>query len=108
VLRNPGTLFQKQEDGRVSNLYQYRVVNKTSRDMPLRFELLDAKGEIQLVGKLQELPSGNSVEGALFIVIDPKDLEKHSRKVTIGVFTGEKLLEKVRTSFIGPMKRSST
>lgn len=108
VLRNPGTLFQRQDDGRISNLYQYRVVNKTSRDMPIRFELLDVEGDIRLVGKVQDLTRGQSVEGALFILLDPHDLERHSMKLTIGVFSGDVLLEKVRTSFIGPVKRKVT
>ncbi|MBL8000705.1 MAG: cytochrome c oxidase accessory protein CcoG [Flavobacteriales bacterium] len=105
VLRNPGTLFQKQDDGRISNLYQYRVVNKTSRDMPVRFELLDAKGEIRVVGREQELRSAQIVEGEMFIVLDPGQMAGYNTEVTVGVYSGDKLLEKVRTSFIGPMTR---
>lgn len=105
VLRNPGTLFQRQDDGRISNLYQYRVVNKTSRDMPVRFELLDARGEIRLVGKELELGNAASVEGELFIVLDPGQMSGYTTEVTVGVFSGDRLLEKVRTSFIGPMTK---
>jgi hypothetical protein len=107
VLRNPGTLFQRQDDGRISNLYQYRVVNKTSRDMPVHFELLDARGEIRLVGKELELGNAASVEGELFIVLDPGQMSGYTTEVTVGVFTGDRLLEKVRTSFIGPMAKGA-
>jgi cytochrome c oxidase accessory protein FixG len=107
VLRNPGTLFQRQDDGRISNLYQYRVVNKTSRDMPIRFELLEAKGEVRLVGKELELRSAQLVEGEMFVVLDAGQMAGYNMDLTIGVFAGDKLLEKVRTSFIGPMTKGS-
>lgn len=107
VLRNPGTLFQRQEDGRISNLYQYRVVNKTSRDMPIRFELLDAEGEVRLVGKELQLRSAQLVEGEMFVVLDPGQMAGYNMELTIGIFAGDKLLEKVRTSFIGPMTKGS-
>ena len=107
VLRNPGTLFQKQDDGRISNLYQFKVVNKTSRDMPIHFVLLDAKGEVKLVGKELDLQKAQLMEGEMFIILDPGQMSGYNTEVTVGVFTGEKLLEKVRTSFIGPMAKRS-
>ena len=107
VLRNPGTLFQKQDDGRISNLYQFKVVNKTSRAMPIHFVLLDAKGEVKLVGKELDLEKAQLMEGEMFIILDPGQMSGYNTEVTVGVFTGEKLLEKVRTSFIGPMAKRS-
>ena len=107
VLRNPGTLFQKQDDGRISNLYRFKVVNKTSRDMPIHFVLLDAKGEVKLVGKELDLQKAQLMEGEMFIILDPGQMSGYNTEVTVGVFTGEKLLEKVRTSFIGPMAKRS-
>ncbi len=106
VLRNPGTLFQKQEDGRISNLYQYRVVNKTSRDMPIHLQLLEPKGDVQVVGKELMLRNAQLMEGEMFIILDPHELAGYNMEVTVGVFTGDRLLEKVRTSFIGPMTKA--
>jgi hypothetical protein len=38
----------------------------------------------------------------MFVVIDPKDLQKMSSKIKIGVYSGDALLEEVGTKFLGP------
>jgi hypothetical protein len=107
VLRTPGMLFQKQEDGRISNLYNYKVVNKTSRDMPLRFELIGAKGEVRLVGKDVFLEKAALGQGAMFIVLDPSEITGTKTKLRIGVYSGDRLIETVGTTFVGPIKAAS-
>lgn len=107
VLRTPGMLFQTQEDGRISNLYNYKVVNKTSRDMPLRFELIGIKGEVRLVGKEVFLEKAALGQGALFIVLDPAEIKGTKTKLEIGVYSGDQLIETVGTTFVGPIKTAS-
>lgn len=102
ILRTPGIMYQKKEDGRVSNLYQIKMVNKTSNLLNIRFELLSPKGEIQMVGDELTLSGQSLAEGAMFVVIDPKDLQKMSSKIKIGVYSGDALLEEVGTKFLGP------
>jgi cytochrome c oxidase accessory protein FixG len=107
VLRNPGTLFQRQDDGRISNLYQFKVVNKTSRDMPIQFRLLDAQGDVQVVGRELDLMNAQMIEGEMFIVLDPGQMKGYTTELSVGIFSGDKLIDKVRTSFIGPMTKRS-
>ncbi|MFT7238707.1 MAG: cytochrome c oxidase accessory protein FixG [Cyclobacteriaceae bacterium] len=102
ILRTPGIMYQKKEDGRVSNLYQIKMVNKTSNLLNIRFELLSPKGEIQMVGDELTVSGQSLTEGAMFVVIDPKDLQKMSSKIKIGVYSGDALLEEVGTKFLGP------
>ncbi len=104
VLRTPGMLFQRSEDGRISNLYNYKVVNKTSRDMPLEFRLEGVKGEIKLVGKDVFLEKAALGQGAMFILLDPSELKGTKTKLTIGVYSGERLIEEVNTTFVGPIR----
>ena len=103
VLRTPGMLFQEQEDGRISNLYTYKVVNKTNHDMPIEFRLMDLPGEVKLVGRDVELERAKLAEGELFIVLDRDQLQGMKTKVKVGVYSGEELIEEVSTSFVGPM-----
>ncbi len=103
ILRTPGVLYQQRPDGRISNLYAIKTVNKTHRDLPLRLELLDMEGEIELVGKPLEPKAGELVQSELFIVLSKGQLQGVKTKLVIGVYSGDKLLEKVKTSFVGPM-----
>ena len=107
VLRTPGTLFQKQADGRISNIFAYKVVNKTAHDLPIRFELIDSKGEVKLVGREQELSKASLIEGELFIVLDKTEVHGYSTELTVGIFSGDKLLDQVRTTFVGPITKAS-
>lgn len=103
LLRTPGMLFQKRQDGRVSNLYSMKAVNKTQRTLPLRFELQNVQGEIQLVGKPVVLAPGQMAQTELFIILAKDQLEGMKTKVVVGVYSGDKLVDEVKTSFLGPM-----
>ncbi len=50
VLRAPGMLYQEQQAGKISNLYNAKLVNKTDQDLPVEIRLLSPKGEIQIIG----------------------------------------------------------
>lgn len=109
LLRTPGILFQTQPDGRISNLYALKMVNKTSRELPIRFELLDAPGgEVRLVGKPIDLEPGEIGSGEVFIILPAEQVQGMKTRVAVGVYSGDRLLEKVTTSFVGPMKPPGT
>jgi len=103
ILRTPGVMFQERPDGRISNLYAIKTVNKTHEDMPLRLELLDSQGEIQLIGKPLAPKAGELVQTELFVILPKAELDGIKTKVVIGIYSGDKLVEKVKTSFVGPM-----
>ena len=102
VLRTPGMLFQTQEDGRISNLYQYKVINKTNGDMPLEFRLMNKEGELKMVGELSTLETQGVAEGALFIMLPTDQLDGMKSKLKIGVYSNDELLTTTKTNFIGP------
>ncbi|MEQ8238455.1 MAG: FixG Ig-like domain-containing protein, partial [Cyclobacteriaceae bacterium] len=104
ILRTPGIMYQKMDDGQLSNLYQIKMVNKTNNLLNIRFELLSPKGKIQMVGDPLTVTGQSLGQGAMFVIIDPNDLEKMSSEIEIGVYSGDELLETVDTKFLGPAK----
>ncbi len=104
ILRTPGMMFQEREDGLITNLYQLKMVNKTNTAMDVRLELIEPKGSIELVGSAIQLQEQGIGEGAFFVAIHPDDLEKMSSQISIGVFSGDEMVEKVKTKFLGPAK----
>ncbi|MBF7093152.1 cytochrome c oxidase accessory protein CcoG [Flavobacterium sp. ALJ2] len=103
ILRLPGQLFQHKGD-KISNIYTYKIVNKTINDFnDIHFELIDQKGTIKNVGTQKfKVPKQGISQGTLFIEIDQALLESDKTKVEIGVFNGDKLIEKTSTNFLGP------
>ncbi|MDF9795996.1 cytochrome c oxidase accessory protein FixG [Catalinimonas alkaloidigena] len=103
ILRTPGMLYQDQGDNKISNLYNIKIINKTNDDMPIHLELLDEQGSIQMVGnKNLFLEKQGVAESALFVIFDRKEIEKMKTEIVIGVYSGEELIEKVNTNFLGP------
>jgi hypothetical protein len=103
LLRAPGALFQKLNDGRIENLYTVKVINKTAREMPIEFKLENLRGEISLMGNPDfKVSKDNLAEASLLIALEPAVLQGPSTKLSIGVYSGGKKIETVSTSFIGP------
>lgn len=103
ILRTPGILFQRNTDGTISNLYNYKIVNKSRRDIQLSFRLDAPQGRIRLVGNQPRVRKGASAEGVFFVDIDSTKVTVHEVKTVIGVMEETKLIETVKTTFIGPI-----
>jgi cytochrome c oxidase accessory protein FixG len=102
VLRTPGMLYHKQDDGRISNLYNYKLINKTNRDMELEIRLLGDAGEMKLVGTNLFIERQGKAEGALFIIFPRDEIVDKKIKVKLGIFANGELIETTKTTFIGP------
>jgi cytochrome c oxidase accessory protein FixG len=104
VLRLPGQLYEHKEGNIISNVYTYKLVNKTSKDIEdVSFKLLSHDGTIELVThKNFTVPAQDLAEGTLFIEIDQGDLKGDKNKLTIGVFSGEVQVETATARFLAP------
>jgi len=105
VLRTPGMFFQEQPDGRVSNVYDVKVLNKTFDSASLSLRLQNADGELRLMGDgLTTAPQGIA-EGKFLIVLNRAALHGMNTPVSIDVYAGDRRLETLTTSFLGPGRR---
>ncbi|MBJ6119767.1 cytochrome c oxidase accessory protein CcoG [Pontibacter sp. BT310] len=102
ILRTPGQLYQKTEQGHIKNLYNISVINKTNHDMPLTLKLLDKNGAIDIVGSKLVLPAQGIAEGVFFAEIAKEDLTGMNSEIEIGVYHGDELITTTETKFLGP------
>lgn len=102
ILRTPGMLYQDQGDNKVSNLYNYKVVNKTKEDLDLNFKLENAEGQIKYVGDEPEVKMTEVGEGAFFLIVDKNQLTGMKTRFKIGVYHDEEKIETITTTFVGP------
>jgi polyferredoxin len=103
ILRTPGMLYQDQGDNKFSNLYNLKIINKTNKDLPVELKLQNVKGEIRMVGRSLEVKPKSVAEGALFIVMDKKNITTIKTRIKVGVYQDERLIEEVNTTFVGPV-----
>jgi cytochrome c oxidase accessory protein FixG len=104
ILRLPGQLYEHKEDNMISNVYTFKLVNKTSQDINnVHFELLSHKGTIEVVSHEQfDVEQQGLAEGTLFIEINASALNGDKDRLEIGVYSDSTLIETTTTAFLGP------
>ena len=103
ILRTPGMLFQQQENNMISNLYNIRLINKTHKEVPITLKVESGTGTIKMIGKDITVDKESKGASAFFIFL-PKDAIKNRKTVLlVGVYSGDKKLETVKTTFLGPI-----
>ena len=104
ILRLPGQLYEHKENNIISNVYTFKLVNKTSEEIEdVRFELLSHNGSIKLVSHDSfTVPQQGLSEGTLFVEINASALSGDKDRVEIGVYSGDKLIETTTAAFLGP------
>jgi len=104
ILRLPGQLYEHKEGNIISNVYTYKLINKTSKDIDdVSFKLLSHKGKIDLVSHRSfEVPAQQLAEGTLFIEINNAALNGDKDKLKIGVYSGDQLIETTTARFLAP------
>ncbi len=107
VFKVSGTLYQRTEDGFITNLYNIEFVNKTFDEMSLQLKVLSpASATINRVdGNSIIVPEEGMLKGICFIKIPAGEIKSAKTVVTVGVYNGEKLIEEVNVKFIGPVAK---
>jgi hypothetical protein len=102
VLRAQGALFQQMPDGRFSNLYTVKVVNRTHRSMPIDLKLESPTGELQVMGAAIVVPAENLAETSALIQLNRVDMKRGTTPLVVGVYSNGRKISTVKTAFIGP------
>jgi len=102
LLRAQGALFQQMPNGHFSNLYTIRVVNKTSREIPIQLKLENTRGELQVMGQAIVVLPQKQAETSVLIELDPAVMKPGTTPLVVGVYSQGRRLETLKTGFIGP------
>ncbi|MBX2829250.1 MAG: cytochrome c oxidase accessory protein CcoG [Flavobacteriaceae bacterium] len=104
ILRLPGQLYERKDNNIISNVYTYKLVNKTTEDIDdVSFKILSHNGTISVVSHDQfTVPQQGLAEGTLFIELNASALDGDKDRVEIGVYSKDELIETTTTAFLGP------
>jgi cytochrome c oxidase accessory protein FixG len=105
VLKVSGTLYQRTDDGAITNLYNIEFVNKTFEDISLETKIISPEhAELNKVGDARVLvPAGQLLKSVYFIKIPASEVKQAKTTVFLGVYRDGELLEKIKVKFIGPV-----
>ena len=105
ILRTPGLLYQERPGGKVSNIYDLNIVNKTFDAAKIFLKLENIEGELSMVGKDLILEPQGIVEAKFLVILSINDIVKMNTPIEIGVYSGNKLIKKISTSLLAPKKK---
>ena len=103
ILRARGSLYQEQPNGQISNLYSIKLLNKTRYDIPVTLKLEDGvSGNIKIVGKDMMVKKESASDAIFFVYVDKKAMGQRKNKIDIGIYSGDKKISDVKTTFFAP------
>ena len=105
VLKVPGTLYQKTEDGYITNLYNIEFINKTFDEIELdiRVESPSSATLERPDGKQIVVKGEGILKNVIFIKIPQKQMDSDRVIVKLGVYRDNEKIETVKVKFIGPV-----
>lgn len=106
VLKAPGTLYTKTEDGLITNLYTFEFVNKTFEDISLEVKVESpVSASLMKVGDPKILVPREGVLKNVFMVKLPEQEVTSMRMIVeLGIYQNGEKIETAKAKFIGPMK----
>ncbi|MFM7430493.1 MAG: cytochrome c oxidase accessory protein CcoG, partial [Flammeovirgaceae bacterium] len=110
ILKVPGTLYTKTDDGLITNLYSIEFVNKTLEDVPLTLKVeLPANAVLTKIGDPNiEVPKESLLKGMIMVKLLEESLSGLKTTVVIGIYQNGKKIQSAKAKFIGPISTKTT
>ena len=103
LFRAPGSQYIENKDGTISNLYTFKIFNKTNLIVKPTIHLDAPKGKLIFAGTPDlTLDRAGMSEGTVFIIIPKSELKSRKTKLKLSVYQGKEKLESFETTFMAP------
>lgn len=103
VIRTAGMLYQERGTDSLSNLYNIKLINKTTKDLSVKLVLQDVQGNIQMAGKsLIDIRKEGQAAGTFFIVLPKSAIKERKTRLTLALYSNGEKLTSAETGFLGP------
>jgi len=103
LFRAPGSQYIENKDGTISNLYTFKIFNKTNFVVRPTIHLEYPEGKLVFAGTPDLTMDGAGMsQGTLFITIPKSALQHRKTQIKLSVHQGNKKLESFETTFMAP------
>jgi cytochrome c oxidase accessory protein FixG len=102
ILRTAGQMYQAQPDGRISNLYNIKLVNKTHKDIQVKMKLENMQGEVSAVSSDLVVAKESYFQSPFFVKIERQLITARKTPIVLGIYQGDKKIKTIKTTFLGP------
>lgn len=103
LMRTAGMTYTSLPDGRISNLYNLKLANKTHKDIPIFLKLENIPGEISLINAKQHvIKKEDYIAIQFFVKLNRENLKGWKTELTIGLYDSTQKIKTIKANFIGP------
>jgi polyferredoxin len=105
VLKVPGTLFTKTDDGQITNLYSIEFVNKTFEDISLEVKIESPpQATFMKIGDpVMRVPREGILKGMIMVKLPVEAITAMKTTVELGIYQDGKKVETATAKFVGPI-----
>ncbi|NNJ55922.1 MAG: cytochrome c oxidase accessory protein CcoG [Bacteroidia bacterium] len=104
MFRVPGMTYTEAADGKVSNLYNLSLVNKTFEDMDFQIELKTKNATLIRADKDTILESNNEEKKVILIEMEQKHIHDNEVPMEMDLYIEGKLVKTFNTKFLAPVR----
>ncbi|MFN5362924.1 MAG: cytochrome c oxidase accessory protein CcoG [Bacteroidota bacterium] len=109
IIRTAGMLYQERGEDSISNLYNVKLINKTTREEKIKIALDGRAGRIQMIGKEEvTIPAEGQAAASFFVVLPLDEIHQRKTNVKLSIGQGREVVAKPSTSFLGPLGEEHT
>lgn len=103
VTREPGVLFARVDNQHTSNLFGYKLVNKTFDEKKIELKVLaPEKAEVRLFGAFPVVPEQEIASGKFMVILPNSELNDGKATIKLALIVEGKQIEILETRFTGP------
>ncbi|MFM8912111.1 MAG: cytochrome c oxidase accessory protein CcoG [Flammeovirgaceae bacterium] len=110
ILKVPGTLYTKTEDGLITNVYSIEFVNKTLESVPLELKVESpAAATLTYIGETSiQVPTESLLKRMILVKMPETSLTGMKTTVVVGVYQNGEKIQSAKAKFVGPITVKKT
>jgi hypothetical protein len=94
-------MYQKLPDGKISNLYNIKLANKTRKIIHIDLKLENTTGEIKMINQV-DVPKESYYQTSFFVILKSSTIKKRKTELKIGLYENGRRIETVSAIFLAP------
>ena len=103
ILRQRGTTYHVTKDGKIGNIFELNLTNKTKKEFDVVLKVDDPDAKIKMVVDALHLKEQGRVKERFVISMPMSRLKNGKMDIDVIVYGNGKEIERVRTQVIGPL-----
>jgi hypothetical protein len=103
LMRTAGMTYTSMPDGRISNLYNLKLTNKTHKDIHYSLKLENIKGDISVIGKSELIIKKEDYRHCqFFVILNRSEIKNWKTLLKLGLYENGTRIKSIEAKFIGP------